>query len=248
MAEAGCDSLSFASRWRGWKDHSQTGFLTDWSPRQFQADSVKIQLSHPRDKCRGTEKGSWLRGVVKIFIEAIPADNHHCNPTKPLICGQSMSVSGVKSSPFPRLSSNPNSATSEKEPSGLLAHSLVVNLFIAYQITMPGSFCSKDSMDWHVCCAWCKVGAQCTGRDSAAFCLLLGSFCLELLWILCTPRVRACTWWNPAYCIMTRKGTAWWRTQEPQARISAGQLWLLSSLREIGLQALYHWGVSDGKL
>lgn len=59
MAEAGCDSLSFTSRWRGWKDRSQTGFLTDSSPRQFQADSVRIQLSHPRDMCTETEKGAW---------------------------------------------------------------------------------------------------------------------------------------------------------------------------------------------
>lgn len=159
-----------------------------------------------------------------------------------------MSVSRVKSSPFPRLSSNPNSVASEKEPSSLLAHSLVVNLFIAYQVTTPGSFCSRDSTDWHAHCARCEVGAQGTGRDPAPFCLLFGSFHLELLWILCTPRVRAHTWQNPAYPIMTPKGTAWWDTQEPQAQFSAGQLLLLSSLREIGLQALYHWGASDGEL
>lgn len=89
MAEAGCDNLSFTSRWRGWKDHNQIGFLTDSSPSQSQTDSVRIQLSHPRDTWRGTEEGSWrhpwLRGVVRILIEATSDNKHQPSPTKHLV-------------------------------------------------------------------------------------------------------------------------------------------------------------------
>lgn len=89
------------------------------------------------------------------------------------------------------LSSNPNSVTGEKEPSGLLAHSLAVNLFVAYQFAMPSSFCSRDPRDRQAHCAHSKVGAQCTGDRPSPIPLASGSFCLELFRMLRTPRVRA---------------------------------------------------------
>jgi len=90
-----------------------------------------------------------------------------------------------------RLSSNPNSVTSEEEPSGLLAYSSVVNLVVAYQFTISSSFCPADPRDWHTHCAHGEVGAQCTGEMPSLILLASGSFCFQLLQMLCTPRAWA---------------------------------------------------------
>lgn len=191
MAETGCDSSSFTSRCRGWKDHNQTGFLTDLSPRQFQAGSVRIQLSHPTGTRRGTEKGAWL---YPWLIKRSGKDSQMpqlITSTSTALQNISYTIKtcqwvGLNPPPFPRqLSSNRNSVMRKKKSPAVRWLTPQLSIYLTC------SFSSGDTRHWHAHCAHGEADAQCTGERRSPILLTSGSFCFELLWMLCTPRARA---------------------------------------------------------